>query len=84
MAQDVPLLVPEANADHLAPVETQRRVRGWKGAHRVQSQLHGHRLVMGLAPLQQAFGDRAVFMTSMQAISGAGYLASPASTFSAT
>lgn len=73
MAKDVPLLVPEANADHLALVETQRRVRGWKGAIVCNPNCTATVLVMGLAPLQQAFGIERVFMTSMQAISGAGY-----------
>ena len=73
MAADVPLLVPEANADHLGLVETQRRARGWKGAIVCNPNCTATVLVMGLAPLQQAFGIERVFMTSMQAISGAGY-----------
>lgn len=73
MAADVPLLVPEANADHLALVDTQRAARGWKGAIVCNPNCTATVLVMGLAPLQQAFGIERVFMTSMQAISGAGY-----------
>ena len=73
MAADVPLLVPEANADHLGLIETQRRARGWKGAIVCNPNCTATVLVMGLAPLHQAFGIERVFMTSMQAISGAGY-----------
>ena len=73
MAADVPLLVPEANADHLGLIETQRKARGWKGAIVCNPNCTATVLVMGLAPLQQAFGIERVFMTSMQAISGAGY-----------
>jgi aspartate-semialdehyde dehydrogenase len=73
MAPDVPLLVPEANADHLGLIETQRKARGWKGAIVCNPNCTATVLVMGLAPLQQAFGIEKVFMTSMQAISGAGY-----------
>ncbi|MEO8500259.1 MAG: aspartate-semialdehyde dehydrogenase [Vicinamibacteria bacterium] len=73
MAPDVPLLVPEANADHLGLIESQRRARGWKGGIVCNANCTATVLVMGLAPLQQAFGIERVFMTSMQALSGAGY-----------
>ena len=73
MAPDVPLLVPEANADHIGLIETQRKARGWKGAIACNPNCTATVLVMGLAPLHQAFGVEKVFMTSMQAISGAGY-----------
>lgn len=73
MAPDVPLLVPEANADHIGLIETQRRARGWKGGIVCNPNCTATVLVMGLAPLHQAFGIERVFMASMQAISGAGY-----------
>ncbi|MBK5256593.1 MAG: aspartate-semialdehyde dehydrogenase [Vicinamibacteria bacterium] len=73
MAADVPLLVPEANADHLGLIEAQRNARGWKGAIVCNPNCTATVLVMGLAPLHEAFGIERVSMTSMQAISGAGY-----------
>lgn len=73
MAADVPLLVPEVNASHLGLLETQRRARGWKGGIVCNPNCTATVLVMGLAPLQEAFGIERVFMTSMQALSGAGY-----------
>ena len=73
MAADVPLLVPEANADHLGLLFAQRRERGWKGGIVCNPNCTATVLVMGLAPLQKAFGIERVFMTSMQAASGAGY-----------
>ncbi len=73
MGSDIPLLVPEANADHIGILDTQRKARGWKGAIICNPNCTATVLVMGLAPLQQAFGIERVFMTSMQAISGAGY-----------
>jgi len=73
MASDVPLLVPEANADHLGLIEAQRKGRGSKGAIICNPNCTATVLVMGLAPLHQAFGIERVFMSSMQAISGAGY-----------
>ena len=73
MAEDVPLLVPEANADHVGLIESQQKARGFKGAIVCNPNCTATVLVMGLAPLQQAFGIERVFMTSMQSISGAGY-----------
>ena len=73
MAADVPLLVPEANAGHIALIATQQRVHAWKGAIVCNPNCTATVLVMGLAPLHEAFGIERVFMTSMQAISGAGY-----------
>lgn len=73
MAADVPLLVPEANADHIGLLDLQRRERGWKGGIVCNPNCTATVLVMGLAPLHQAFGIEQIFMTSMQAVSGAGY-----------
>ncbi len=73
MADDVPLLVPEVNPDHLALVARQRRERGWRGAIVCNPNCTATVLVTALAPLHATFGVEAVFMTSMQAASGAGY-----------
>ena len=68
----VPLLVPEINADHLALIERQRQARGWRGAIVTNPNCSTVMLSMALAPLRQ-FGLRSVMVTTMQAISGAGY-----------
>lgn len=73
MEADVPLLVPEVNAEHLALVDSQRRNRGWSGAIVCNPNCTATVLVMALAPLHAAFGIEAVLMTSLQAVSGAGY-----------
>lgn len=73
MAPDVPLLIPEVNPDHLAAVVQQRRQRGWSGCIVTNANCCATPLVMALKPLQQAFGVRKVLVTTMQAISGAGY-----------
>ena len=73
MEPDVPLVVPEVNADHLALIPRQRRERRLSGAIVCNPTCTATILVMALAPLQAAFGVEAVFMTSMQAVSGAGY-----------
>jgi len=73
MAADVPLLVPEVNPGHLELLPGQRLARGWSGAILTNPNCTTTVLVMALAPLHAAFGVEAVIMTSMQAVSGAGY-----------
>ena len=73
MEQDVPLLIPDVNPDHLALVREQRKLRKWKGMIVTNPNCTTVGLVMSLAPLEQAFGLEKVLMTSMQAVSGAGY-----------
>jgi len=72
MDDDVPLLVPEINADHLRLIPEQQKKRGWKGQIVTNPNCSTIVLVMALAPLKQ-FGIRRVMVTTMQAISGAGY-----------
>ena len=72
MEKDVPLLVPEINADHLGIVREQRKLRGWTGQVVTNPNCSTIVLVMALAPLMK-FGLRRVLVTTMQAISGAGY-----------
>ncbi|MGC8793479.1 MAG: aspartate-semialdehyde dehydrogenase [Bryobacteraceae bacterium] len=72
MEPDVPLLIPEINPDHLRLAPVQRARRGWKGLIVTNPNCTTVVLTMALAPLKQ-FGIRRAIMTSMQAISGAGY-----------
>lgn len=73
MIEDFPLLLPEANADHIALVDVQREKRGWKtGAVIANSNCTAMPVVMALAPLRQ-FGVRKIMVVSAQAVSGAGY-----------
>jgi len=78
MDADVPLLIPEVNPDHLAMVRAQRKQRGWKGMIVTNPNCTTVGLVMSLAPLEHAFGLEKVLVTSMQAVSGAGYPGVPA------
>lgn len=73
MEADVPLLIPEVNADSLDLVERQRRERGWTGAIITNSNCSTMFLAIALAPLHRVFGVEKVFVTTMQAVSGAGY-----------
>lgn len=70
---DVPLLIPEVNPDHLALIDRQRARRGWSGAIITNSNCSTMVAAMALAPLHQAFGVSTVFVTTLQAVSGAGY-----------
>ena len=68
----VPLLIPEINADHLKLIGEQRRSKGWKGAIVTNPNCSTIVLALALAPLRQ-FNIRAVIVSTMQAVSGAGY-----------
>jgi aspartate-semialdehyde dehydrogenase len=68
----VPLLIPEVNARHLALLDKQRSGKGWKGAIVTNPNCATVVLATSLAPLRQ-FGLRRVSVTTMQAVSGAGY-----------
>lgn len=73
MEPDVPLVIPEVNAGHLALLDAQRAARGWDGALVTNANCATIVIAMALAPLHEAFGVRQVFATTMQAVSGAGY-----------
>jgi aspartate-semialdehyde dehydrogenase len=72
MEHDVPLLVPEVNADHLALLPVQAAERGWKGRIVTNPNCSTVVLSLALAPLGE-FGLQTVMVTTLQAVSGAGY-----------
>jgi len=72
MDADVPLLIPEVNADHLALLKTQEKCRGWKGRIVTNPNCVVVVYAMALATLRQ-FGLKTSIITTLQAISGAGY-----------
>jgi aspartate-semialdehyde dehydrogenase len=71
MGADVPLLIAEINTDHLDAIEVQRQRR--KGYIVTNPNCSVMGLAIALAPIERAFGVEAVHVTTMQAISGAGY-----------
>ncbi len=73
MEPDVPLLIPEVNADHIAAITRQQECRGWKGYIATNPNCSTIHLVLALKPLQDAFGLEGVLVSTMQAVSGAGY-----------
>ena len=73
MTPDVPLLIPEINADHLDLIDIQRRERGWPGFIVTNPNCSTIALCLALAPLETAFGVEQILATTLQAVSGAGY-----------
>ena len=73
MWPDVPLLIPEVNADHTALIPTQRSARGWSGAIVTNPNCTATGLTISLRPILDRFGLRRMTAFSMQALSGAGY-----------
>ncbi len=73
MDPDVPLLIPDVNAEHTGLIPVQKARRGWKGFIVTNPNCTTTHLVCALKPLHDAFGLAAVNVVSMQAISGAGY-----------
>ncbi len=80
MLEDVPLVVPEVNADHLAMIEGQSwraggsRGGAGRGGYVVTNpNCSAIGLVMALKPIEERFGIEAIFVSTMQAVSGAGY-----------
>lgn len=72
-AEDVPLLLPEVNADHIQLVKQQRKQRGWDGCITTNPNCTSTGLTVSLKALDDTFGVKKVFAVSMQALSGAGY-----------
>ena len=73
MAPNVPLVIPEINSDHLHLIEEQPS-RSDSGGYMVTNpNCSTIGLVMALKPIEEKFGIEQIFVTTMQAISGAGY-----------
>ncbi len=72
MLDSVPLMIPEVNAGHLKLLECQGTAQGWKGRIVTNPNCAAIVICMALAPLRQ-FGLSSVLVTTLQAISGAGY-----------
>lgn len=72
MFDTVPLMIPEVNAEHLALLDAQGAAHGWSGRILTNPNCATVVLAMALAPLRQ-FGITSTIITTLQAISGAGY-----------
>lgn len=73
MDADVPLLIPEVNPEHVRAVEHQRRTRGWTGTLVTNGNCSAIHLTLAIAPLHRTWGVERMVVTTMQALSGAGY-----------
>jgi len=69
MDDDVPLIIPEVNLDHLQLIDKQKT----SGFIVTNPNCSTIGLVMALKPLVDCFGLKAVNVVTMQALSGAGY-----------
>ncbi len=73
MAPNVPLVIPEINAEHLHLIEEQPSRRANGGYMVTNPNCSTIGLVMALKPIQERFGIEQILVTTMQAVSGAGY-----------
>ncbi|MEW5978041.1 MAG: aspartate-semialdehyde dehydrogenase [Acidobacteriota bacterium] len=74
MDEDVPLLVPEINSDHLQLLPIQKRNHGYGSGFIITNpNCTTMALILALAPLHLQFGLERVNVVTMQALSGAGY-----------
>jgi aspartate-semialdehyde dehydrogenase len=73
MAEDVPLIIPEVNGDHVPLIKTQKWFQENGGFMVTNPNCSAIGLVLALAPLHRRFGIDKIFVATMQAISGAGY-----------
>lgn len=69
---DVPILIPGINDSHMELLNEQRKNRGWKGFIAPLPNCTTTGMAITLKPILDRFGIEKVFMTSMQALSGAG------------
>jgi len=73
MDPDVPMLNPEVNCSHVSLIEEQRIRRKWDGAIITNPNCSTTVLTLPLKPIFDEFGIKSLIVSTMQAISGAGY-----------
>src|SRR5262249_48418327 len=73
MTQDVPLVIPEVNGDHIQLLKHQQWYKDSGGVMVTNPNCPAIGLVLALAPLHRRFGVDKIFVATMQAVSGAGY-----------
>ena len=76
MEKDIPLVIPEINADHFALIEPQKSIRGWAGFIITNPNCSTIMMSLSLKPLMR-FDIKEVHVSTMQAVSGAGYAGVP-------
>ena len=73
MANDVPLVIPEVNPDHIKLIEQQSWRKESGGFIATNANCSAIGLVLALAPIKAEFELEKIFVVTMQAVSGAGY-----------
>jgi aspartate-semialdehyde dehydrogenase len=75
MLPDVPLLIPEVNADHAGVLAAQRKNHKWPDSGGIVTNANCAAAItaLALAPLHQRYTVTSLFLATMQAVSGAGY-----------
>lgn len=74
MDSDVPILIPPVNLDHLDVIPAQRKARGYDNGFIItNANCSTTAMAIGIKPLAEKFGVDTVIVSTMQAISGAGY-----------
>ncbi len=73
MGEDIPLLIPEVNPEHIDMIEVQQDRRGWDGAIITNPNCSTIMITLPFKPIYDSFGISRVFVSTMQALSGAGY-----------
>ncbi|MDR0912980.1 MAG: aspartate-semialdehyde dehydrogenase [Methanobrevibacter sp.] len=73
MEADVPLVIPEVNPEFLDLIDTQRKNRGYDGAMVTNPNCSTIALTLTLKPIYDNFNINRVYVSTMQAVSGAGY-----------
>lgn len=71
--EDIPVMIPEINGEHLAMLKGQKASRGWDGLIITSPNCTTSGSVFPLKVLNEVFGVEKVILVSMQAVSGAGY-----------
>ncbi|MFO8110022.1 MAG: aspartate-semialdehyde dehydrogenase [Thermoplasmata archaeon] len=72
MEEDIPLIIPEVNPEHLGLIQFQKENRGWEGYISTDPNCSTIQLAISLKPLI-ALGLKKVIVSTMQALSGAGH-----------
>lgn len=73
MDPDVPLLIPEVNGDHLEIIGKQKERMDSTGFIVTNPNCSVIGVVMALAPIHREYTVKKIMVTTMQALSGAGY-----------
>lgn len=73
MEKDVPLVIPEVNHEFLDIIEFQQKNRGWDGFIVTNPNCSTIALTLTLKPIYDNYDINRVYVSTMQAVSGAGY-----------